>query len=88
MRSKAFTSGMLAAVLLVSLSSTAAKSTFGTGTNEPLPNLVDIEIYNVTGLSETEQRTGGTLIASGLNTTFQNQPVFGVGVPVQLRHQE
>lgn len=44
-------------------------SAFGTGNGEPLPNITDIRIYN---LSEQEDiRTGGNLLESGINETFR-----------------
>ncbi len=41
---------------------------FGGGPGDTLPNLTEIRIYNVTGLAN--KHSGGTLIHSGLNTTF------------------
>lgn len=41
---------------------------FGTGNGEPLPNVTSIEIYDVTNTAN--KRTGGTLVASGLNSTL------------------
>jgi len=41
---------------------------FGGGKGVPLPNVTEIRIYDVTGLGNTH--SGGTLIDSGLNTTF------------------
>jgi len=41
---------------------------FGGGKSKPLPNVTAIRVYDVTGRSGTH--TGGTLIGSGLNTTF------------------
>jgi hypothetical protein len=41
---------------------------FGGGKGNPLPNITEIRIYDVTGLGDTH--SGGTLVGSGLNTTF------------------
>ncbi|RLG01856.1 hypothetical protein DRN58_00840 [Thermococci archaeon] len=41
---------------------------FGGGAGKPLPNVTEIRIYDVTNLGNTH--SGGTLIGSGLNTTF------------------
>ncbi|MFB6199841.1 MAG: hypothetical protein ABEJ83_03105 [Candidatus Nanohaloarchaea archaeon] len=43
---------------------------YGLSEGTPVPNITDIEIYNVTDLSQQKQETGGTLIASGLNKTY------------------
>lgn len=43
---------------------------FGTAQGAPLPNVTEIEIYNVTGLGLSQKETGGTLLDSGLNKTF------------------
>ena len=42
--------------------------TFGGGSGNTLPNLTNIKIYDVTGLSQTHW--GGTLVKDSLNTTF------------------
>ncbi|MBU0649481.1 hypothetical protein KJ969_05305, partial [Patescibacteria group bacterium] len=42
--------------------------TFGGGGGSTLPTLTEIRVYNVTGQADTHD--GGTLVASGLNTTF------------------
>ncbi|MEA3255185.1 MAG: hypothetical protein U9Q22_05075 [Candidatus Altiarchaeota archaeon] len=41
---------------------------FGGGAGNPLPNVTEIRVYDVTGLADTH--SGGVLIGSGLNTTF------------------
>ena len=68
---------VLATVIFLGLIATgSAESAFGTGTGEPLPNLTEIEIHDVTGLTGDSRETGGTLEDSGLNQTFslyQNQ---------------
>lgn len=43
---------------------------FGTAQGSTLPNVTNISIYDTTGVSAAEKETGGTLEASGLNTTF------------------
>ncbi|MFB6190150.1 MAG: hypothetical protein ABEJ91_01120 [Candidatus Nanohaloarchaea archaeon] len=57
-----------AAILLISGAS--ARTTFGTGNGEPLPNVTSLSIYDVTGLSSTQKETGGVLEDSGINETF------------------
>ena len=58
----------LAVMLVVPISSA---SSFGDGVNEPLPNLTEISVYNVSGLSVSEKETGGELLSSGLNSTLK-----------------
>jgi hypothetical protein len=41
---------------------------FGVASGRPTPNITQIRVYDVTGLASN--RSGGTLIGSGLNTTF------------------
>jgi len=41
---------------------------FGGGKGKPLPNITQIRVYDVDGLSNTH--SGGALVDSGLNTTF------------------
>ena len=55
------------AFLAVILVSTA--SGFGYDAGEPLPNVSQLEVYDVTGLSTTDKRASGQLIHTGLNET-------------------
>ncbi len=57
-------------VLVVFFQLSVSAETFGTGNSEPLPNLTSIQVYDVTGLSESEKETGGELVTEGLNETF------------------
>ena len=58
--------------VLVLLSPLATADTFGSGTGNPLPNVTNISIYDITEESTVEQNeTGGTLVASGLNSTLK-----------------
>ncbi len=57
------------AAVLVLLNPVSASETFGGGTGEPLPNVTALEVYDVS--SATDKETGGTLSASGLNTTLE-----------------
>ena len=43
-------------------------TSYGGGAGNPIPNATTVKIYDVTGQADTH--TGGTLIGSGLNTTF------------------
>lgn len=60
----------LASVLFLLLISVSSASSFGTGVDEPLPNLTQISVYDVSGLSVSEKETQGSLVASGLNSTL------------------
>lgn len=68
---KAAKLNVLVIVLLLTLSFATAKSTFGTGVDEPLPNVTQLEIYDVTDLSASQKETEGTLVDSGINKTFR-----------------
>lgn len=57
-------------MLFLFLVSFSSASSFGTGVDEPLPNLTQISVYDVSGLSVSEKETGGSLVASGLNSTL------------------
>lgn len=59
---------LLTAILF--LSAAGARTTFGSGNNEPLPNVTELRIYDVTGLSPSEKETGGSLEDRGINQTF------------------
>jgi hypothetical protein len=50
--------------------SLSTASSFGTGVDEPLPNLTQISVYDVSDLSVSEKETQGSLVASGLNSTL------------------
>ena len=53
-----------------------ARETFGDPSNQPLPNITNIKIHDVTGLSQDLKETGGSLVSEGLNRTFSlNQSV-------------
>lgn len=56
------------AFLTVILVSTV--SGFGYDSGEPLPNVSQMKVYDVTGLSTTDKRTSGQLIHTGLNETI------------------
>lgn len=57
-------------IVLIGLTATgAAKTTFGT-TAQSFPNMTAIEVYDVTGETTAGKETGGTLEASGVNTTL------------------
>ncbi len=56
-----------AAFMVLILASVA--SGFGYDSGEPLPNVSQLKVYDVTGISSTEKRTSGTLIHTGLNQT-------------------
>lgn len=58
---------VFAAITLLSAVSLA--SGFGYDSGEPLPNITQYRVYDVTGLSTTEKRSSGELIHSGLNET-------------------
>lgn len=47
-----------------------SRTTFGTGSGEPLPNITEISIYDVTGLSDSQKEIAGDLEDSGINETF------------------
>ncbi|MFB6213090.1 MAG: hypothetical protein ABEJ07_00795 [Candidatus Nanohaloarchaea archaeon] len=59
-----------AVFILLMAAGASARTTFGTGTGEPLPNITSLSIYDVTGLSSSQKETGGTLEDSGINETF------------------
>lgn len=59
---------LLAAVVILLVPVTAATTTFGDPATDPLPNITDVRIYDVT--SDATPRDGGTLEASGVNTTL------------------
>lgn len=67
--SKGYSLGAILVILLL-VSSLASAESFGDVQNDPVPNLTDIRIYNVTGLSTSKKRTEGTLEDSGINKTF------------------
>lgn len=57
-------------VLFASVAATgAAKTTFGEQSTV-FPNLTAVEVYDVTGENAVGKETGGTLVASGINTTL------------------
>lgn len=58
------------AIFLLSILSTAAATSFGDPSTEPVPNITSVGIYEVTGLSQEKKRNGGTLVDQGLNETF------------------
>lgn len=63
---------LLSKTLLVALFSAglaAGVTGFGYDSGEPLPNVTDYRIYDVTGLSTTEKRNSGELVHQGLNET-------------------
>lgn len=61
---------MILTSLVILVSSTGAAESFGT-TEGTLPNVTNIQIYDITGLSASQRETGGTLEAEGLNTTLE-----------------
>lgn len=67
--SNGFRLSLILILVLFSISVSSATS-FGTGVNEPLPNLTQISVYDVTGLSVSEKETQGTLVTSGINSTL------------------
>jgi len=56
-------------VFLALIPATSAES-FGDPVNQAVPNVTEIQIYDVTGLSQQDQRTQGKLVDQGLNKTF------------------
>jgi len=79
MKNRFFRNGFrlfLASILLLLLISVSSASSFGTGVDEPLPNLTQVSVYDVSGLSVSEKETKGPLLDSGINSTLtvnQNQ---------------
>lgn len=61
---------LLASIIFLFLVSSTSAESFGS-TSGPLPNVTQLEIYDVTGLSNSEKETDGTLEDSGLNKTFK-----------------
>lgn len=61
---------LVVALVLSLISVSTAASTFGSGAGEPLPNVTELSVYNVSGLSVSEKETEGSLVASGLNSTL------------------
>lgn len=59
---------LLIVALILLMSTAASAETFGSETG-PLPNVTELRIYDVTGAADKE--TGGTLVDSGLNKTFE-----------------
>ncbi|MFB6145127.1 MAG: hypothetical protein ABEJ99_01330 [Candidatus Nanohaloarchaea archaeon] len=57
------------AALLLATALASAQS-FGS-TSDPLPNVTNISVYDVTGLSTSGKDTAGKLVDYGLNTTFR-----------------
>ena len=60
----------LAFLAIISLTGAVSAETFGDQQNQAIPNVTELSIYDVTGLSQQEQRTQGTLVDEGLNKTF------------------
>jgi hypothetical protein len=58
------------AVISVFFLGTASAESFGS-TSGPLPNVTQLEIYDVKGLSTADKETEGSLEDSGLNKTFK-----------------
>lgn len=58
------------ALLFLTFIYVSSASSFGTGVDEPLPNLTQISVYDVSDLSVSEKETQGSLIDSGINTTL------------------
>ncbi len=52
------------------LLTTVSAETFGSE-DGPLPNVTELQIYDVTDLDEEERSTGGELVDEGLNKTFE-----------------
>lgn len=52
------------------VSSNVAAESFGT-TEGTLPNITNIQVYDITGLSANQRETGGNLETEGLNTTLE-----------------
>jgi len=66
----------IVSVLFLLLVTLSTASSFGTGVDEPLPNITQISVYDVSDLSVSEKETEGDMAASGLNSTLnvnQNQ---------------
>ena len=61
---------LLTGIILLFLVSSASAESFGSTTGT-LPNVTQLEIYDVTDLSNTDKETEGTLEDSGLNKTFK-----------------
>lgn len=64
----------LASLFLVCVSlilTAGAKETFGDSNSGSLPEVQNLSIYDVTNETENERESGGELLASGLNKTFQ-----------------
>jgi len=67
---KKFLLKLSVSLVFLALISTSSAESFGDPTNQALPNVTELQIYDVTGLSQQDQRTQGTLVDQGLNTTF------------------
>ncbi len=60
---------LVLAFALCLLTATGAADSFGDPGTEPVPNVTDIRIHDVT--ADATPRDGGVLVASGLNTTLE-----------------
>lgn len=67
---------LLAALLILSSGQVYAE-TFGS-TEDPLPNVTELKIYDVTELSGEDRYTDGELVDEGLNKTFETIQQDGV----------
>lgn len=68
---RSYAAAVLVALLILLATGVSARTTFGTGNGEPLPNVTSLSVYDVTGLSSSQKETGGTLEAQGSNTSFE-----------------
>ena len=70
MARKKFLLKISVSLVFLALVSTSSAESFGDPSNQAVPNLTELQIYDVTGLSQQDQRTQGSLVDQGLNKTF------------------
>lgn len=70
MTQKEFLLKLSVPIIFLVLISTSSAESFGDPSNQAIPNVTELQIYDVTGLNQQDQRTQGTLVDQGLNKTF------------------